>query len=117
MPWRVATYISETGRQPVQDWVRSLDPEARAAVSASIKLLARTGPELGMPDARNLGDDLWELRVHDSQGIYRIIYFHWVGHTYGLLHGFTKKTRKTPKDQIMTAKQRRATWLARRLPE
>lgn len=66
-----------------------------------------------MPFARHLGDGLWELRVRDSAGIYRVVYFHWKGRTFGLLHGFSKKTQATPQRDLETAKTRRGNWLER----
>ena len=46
-------------------------------------------------------------------GIYRVLYFHWFGHTFGLLHGFTKKTQAAPRGELQTAKRRRDIWLSR----
>lgn len=31
------------------------------------------------------------------------LYFPWFGHTFGLLHGFTKKTRTTPRAELTIA--------------
>ena len=113
MAWAARTFTSETGQKPVDDWVRSLGPEARAVVINAVDLLEEHGVGLGMPHARSLGDGLWELRARDQAGIYRVIYFHWFHRTFGLLHGFTKKTQRTPRSEIETARNRRATWLAR----
>ncbi|MCY3645575.1 MAG: type II toxin-antitoxin system RelE/ParE family toxin [Chloroflexi bacterium] len=103
------TFTSETGQKPVNDWLRSLEPEARAVVINTIDLLEEHGAGLGMPPARSLGDGLWELRARDQSGIYRVIYFHWFRRTFGLLHGFTKKTQQTPQREIETARKRQAT--------
>jgi phage-related protein len=69
-----------------------------------------------MPFARYLDDEIWELRVRDRDGIYRVLYFHWKGRTFGLLHGFSKQTQKTPVRELTLAKQRRALWLGRGRP-
>ena len=113
MAWAVRTFTSDTGQKPVDDWLRSLEPEAKAVMIGVIDLLEEHGRDLGMPHARPLGDGLWELRARDQAGIYRVIYFHWFRRTFGLLHGFTKKTQQTPRNEIDTAKRRQATWLAR----
>ncbi|MYA52964.1 MAG: type II toxin-antitoxin system RelE/ParE family toxin [Dehalococcoidia bacterium] len=97
----------------MDDWMRSLDPEARAAVVNVVDLLEEHGAALALPHARPLGEGLWELRARSPGGIQRVIYFHWFGRTFGLLHGFTKKTRQTPRTEIDTARRRQATWLAR----
>ena len=113
MAWAVRTFTSDTGRKPVDEWLRSLGPEARAVMIGTIDLLEEHGRGLEMPHARSLGDGLWELRARDRAGIYRVIYFHWFRRTFGLLHGFTKKSQRTPQSEIETAKKRQATWLAR----
>lgn len=112
--WIVQTFTSETGRKPVEEWVRSLDPGARASVLVAVRQLRMLGVELDMPAARPLADGIWELRVRDSDGIYHVLYFHWRGRTFGPLHGFTKKTRATPKDDLALARRRRDTWLGRK---
>ncbi len=114
MAWNVRTFISDTGQRPVDEWVLGLSADARAEVAHVIDLLEAHGPTLGMPHARSLGDGLWELRARERDGIYRVIYFHWFRRTFGLLHGFTKRTQRTPRREIEVARARRATWLGRR---
>jgi len=65
---------------------------------------------------KHLEDGIWELRARGPDGIYRVLYFHWFSHTFGLLHGFTKRTQKTPRAELDIARRRRATWLARPAP-
>jgi phage-related protein len=115
--WLIRTFTSDSGAKPVDAWIGSLDPDARAAVVGAIKRLRAFGVALDMPHARFLGDGLWELRVSDAESSYRVIYFHWFGRTFGLLHGFTKTTRNTPPNDIATARGRRASWLARPGPD
>ena len=107
------TFTSDSGAKPVEAWIESLDPGARAEVLLIIDLLETHGVELGEPFAKHLGNGMWELRARGPDGIYRVLYFHWFRHTFGLLHGFTKKTRKAPANEIETASKRRAIWLAR----
>lgn len=103
------TFTSETGAKPVEDWVRSLDAEARSEVLHTISLLRRQGIALGMPFAKHLGGNLWELRARGPDGIYRVIYFHWKGRTFGLVHGFTKKAQATPRRELEIARTRQQT--------
>lgn len=113
--WNIRTF-TETARdkrKPVDDWLLSLPPTAQARVIWTIDLLEEHGTDLTMPHARHLEDGIWELRAQKGNDIWRVIYFHWRGRTFGLLHGFTKKTRKTSAADIATAKERRAAWLAR----
>lgn len=112
--WLVRTFTTEAGGKPVEEWVRSLDPTARAEVLRTVDLLRKHGTAIGMPTVRFMGNGLWELRARDPNGIYRLIYFHWKGRTFGLLHGFTKRTRATPRREIDLARARRDTWISRR---
>ena len=50
---------------------------------------------------------LWEVRSHVTTGIARVI-FTVDGHTMVLLHGFQKKSQRTPPADLMTAKRRLA---------
>ena len=46
------------------------------------------------------------MRIKDSQGAVRILYFTYTGKRFILLHGFIKKTQKTPRDEIESARKR-----------
>jgi phage-related protein len=111
--WLIRTFTTDAGGKPVEDWIRLLEPSARAEVVATIDLPERHGTALGMPFVRSMGNGLWELRARDASGIYRVLYFQWKGRTFGLLHGFSKKARATPKQDLELARARRAAWLAR----
>lgn len=113
MRWLIRTYTSETGRKPVEEWLDSLAPAAQAAVLEELRLLRAFGAALEMPHARPLDHGIWELRARGSDGIWRVLYFHWKGHTFGILHGFTKKTQSTPPHELAIARERMRTWLSR----
>ena len=117
MVWLARTFTTDAGGKPVEEWIASLQPHARAEVLILIELLEEHGTELREPFAKYLGNTLWELRARGPDGVYRVLYFHWFGHTFGLLHGFTKKTRTTPRGELAVATRRRDTWLARPGPE
>ena len=57
-----------------------------------------------MPHSRQIGSDLYELRVRGKEEV-RIIYG-FKGKNIYLLHGFKKQKQKTPQKEIKTAKQR-----------
>ncbi len=113
MAWLARTFTTDNGGKPVEAWIQSLGADARAEVLILIDLLEERGTALREPFASHVEDGVWELRSRGKDGIYRVLYFHWFGHTFGLLHGFTKKTRRTPRPELEIAKRRRATWLAR----
>jgi len=65
------------------------------------------------PLARHLEADLWELREESATDIYRVIYFFFTGRRSVLLHGFQKKSQRTPRAEIDAAQRRQAAFLAR----
>jgi phage-related protein len=60
-----------------------------------------------MPVVRKLESGLWEVRTHLGETIARII-FTVVGSKMILLHGFIKKSQKTPAGDLQLAKQRKS---------
>jgi len=63
------------------------------------------GWPLGMPLVRKLEPGLWEIRSNLPSGIARIV-FTIQDNAMILLHGFIKKSRKTPLDDLQLARQR-----------
>ena len=53
-----------------------------------------------------IGTDLWEIRTRLGSDAFRLIGFFDGEHLIILTSGFAKKTQKTPKQEIETAKQR-----------
>ena len=57
----VAFYRTETGREPVREWLKSLPREERRIIGEDIKTV-QFGWPLGMPLVRKLDKGLWEVR-------------------------------------------------------
>jgi len=112
--WNIEYYQSEPGRSPVAEFIDSLEAAAKARVARILDLLEEFGIELGMPYARHLEKQLWELRVRQARNRYRIIYFLTSGQTFVLLHGLSKKTGPVPRSDLETAKRRLDDYLSRR---
>ena len=55
----------------------------------------------GEPYMKHLEDEIWELRPLRN----RILFFAYDGKTFILLSHFIKKTQKTPRKEIETAKK------------
>lgn len=68
-----------------------------------------------MPICAAMGDGLWEIRIPLRDRIARLLFCP-VGTRAVLLHAFIKKTRATPKQELDTARARRADLLARLRP-
>jgi len=112
--WNIEYYESAAGKRPVEEFIDSLDAGSRARIARTFDLLEEFGIRLGMPYARHLEKQLWELRVRQGRNRYRIIYFLHVGQTFVLLHGLAKKTGPVPRADIEIAVNRRDDYLYRR---
>jgi phage-related protein len=102
----VVFYVTAAGDEPVRDWLLGLSGDDRRVVGFDIKT-AQYGWPLGLPLIRKLEPGLWEVRSHIGDGIARVL-FTVTGDTMVLLHGFAKKSQKTPATDLKTAKQRMA---------
>ncbi len=65
---------------------------------------------LGMPLVDNIGAGIWEVRSKLPARIARTLFFVHEGEIV-LLHGFAKKTRKTPREDRALALQRKNAYL------
>ncbi len=68
--------------------------------------MAISGPNLGMPYTKAMGDGLFEIRVRGSEGIGRVFFCCLVGRQVIILHGFIKKTQATPPKELAIARKR-----------
>ena len=53
-------YRLDSGREPVREWLRELEPEDRKAIGEDVKDVELSWP-IGMPLVRPLGRELWEV--------------------------------------------------------
>ncbi len=106
--FEVEFYQRSNGDIPVKDFLLTLNSKMRAKAFHEIDLLRKMGNELREPYVKAIkGKDnkgLYELRVKFSSDIARIFYFVYYNNKYILLHGFAKKTMKTPRAEILKAK-------------
>lgn len=58
-----------------------------------------------------LDKNLYEIRSKQGSNIQRALYFHKKDNKYFIVHGFTKKTQKTPKREIERGKRLRDNFL------
>lgn len=100
----VKFYQTSSGREPVREWLNELAESDRKAIGNDIKTV-QFGWPLGMPLVRKLAPGLWEVRAHMTDGIARVL-FTVVGAAMVLLHGFVKKSQKTPNSDLLLAQQR-----------
>ena len=101
----VAFYRTGAAAEPVRDWLRSLSAEDRRIIGTDLATV-QVGWPIGMPLCRSLGAGLWELRSNlSSKRIARLVFFVAKGRI-GVVHGFIKKTQKTPPADIALAQKR-----------
>jgi phage-related protein len=98
-------YQSPLGREPVREWLKGLDSEARQGIGEDIKDVEFSWP-IGMPLVRSLGRGIWEIRSTLSGGRIARVLFCVEKDGMLLLHGFIKKTQKTPVQDLELAVKR-----------
>ncbi len=84
--------------------MKNLDPDIRKEIGSDIQVVQWRWP-IGKPLVDGFGDGLFEVRTSFDDDIYRIL-FCLDGSTMVLLHGFKKKSRKTPKRDLDLARKR-----------
>jgi len=113
MYWTVEYYRDAKGKEPVADFIESLSIGTRAKVFRLIELLGDYGVLLKEPYTKQIKDKIREIRIRDTQGAVRILYFTFTGRRFILLHGFVKKADKTPEKEIEIAEKRMTAFLQR----
>lgn len=100
----VKFFQTESDREPVRDWLKSLPGEERRIIGEEMKMV-QFGWPLGMPLVRKLDAGLWEILCTLPGRIARILFTTSEGQMI-VLHGFIKKSQKTPSDDLELAKRR-----------
>jgi phage-related protein len=111
--WSILFYTEESGQDPVREFLRSLDRRTQARFDWSIEQLRMRNVQAREPLVRHLEDKIWELRRESDTNIYRLLYIFLSGRRILFLHGFQKKTQRTPRRELEIAKRRLANFLAR----
>lgn len=100
-------FESDRGRIPVREWLLSLSSEDRKVIGDDIRT-AEFGWPIGMPLCRSIKSrkGLWEIRTNlPGSRIARVLFCIHDG-AMVLLHGFIKKTQKTPAEELDLAQRR-----------
>jgi phage-related protein len=100
-----AFYESPSGRMSVREWLLSLDKADRQVIGEDIATVEFGWP-IGMPVCRPLGERLYEVRSSLSSNRIGRVIFSIIGSRMVLLHGFVKKTQKTPPADLALARKR-----------
>lgn len=98
-------FRTSSGGEPVRDWLKSLPAEHRKKIGEDIKTVEFGWP-VGMPVCKSLGGGLFEVRSRLPQNrASRVIFYIDRRSRMILLHGFIKKTQKTPKSDLALARR------------
>jgi phage-related protein len=106
MEWGIEFYRDDKGREPIAEFLDSLPVHVRAKAVRLFELLARYGVLLKEPYTKHIKGKIRELCITDRTGAVRILYFSFTDGRFILLHGFIKKTDKTPAREIQIAEKR-----------
>src|SRR5512145_2892002 len=101
---QVVFFKTQSGNEPVREWLRTLSLDDKKTIGEDIKTV-QFGWPIGMPVVRKLAPELWEVRSVLKNRIARVL-FTIEGHYMVLLHGFVKKSQKTPPEDLALARQR-----------
>ncbi len=112
-PWQIELYERADGGCPVEDFLDGLDKPSRAKVLGLIQVLADQGPALPFPYSSQVRGKIRELRTQHGRENLRVLYFGASAREWVLLHGFTKRTPKTPERDIGIAEARMTEYLER----
>jgi phage-related protein len=101
-------FRSKVGNEPVREWLKSLAKEQRKAIGEDIAYVQFKWP-IGKPRVDHLRGAVWEVRSSFDNRIARTL-FAVEGGQMILLHGFIKKTQRTPDSDIELALKRFKEW-------
>jgi phage-related protein len=104
----VEFFATESGAEPVRDWLLAMTSEDRKKIGEDIRTVEFGWP-IGMPVSRPLGKGLYEVRTNLKDRIARV-FFTIDGEAMVLLHGFIKKSQATPDSELALARSRLQQW-------
>lgn len=117
--YRVEFYSDKDNHSDIEEFLDELKEKSKTSKNDRIQLkqilfyidlLSKVGTRLGDNYTKFIEDGIWELRP----GFNRIFYFYYDNDQFVLLHHFRKKTQKTPKKEIVRAKNERDDYLNRK---
>lgn len=110
---KVIYYISPSGENPVKKFLDSLQKSQKAKVFRIFQAYQLYGLSSIVPHTKKLtGIPLWEIRIKGKDNI-RVIYIVRTVKSILALHGFIKKSQKTPNKELRVALDRHKDWIKR----
>ena len=112
-PWIVELYDRPDGTSPVVEFIEEQASKNQAKIFAELDDMVEFGLMPRGNKLKHLEGKLWELRFRGVGRQFRFIYFAYTGRKIVVLHGFSKKTPKTPRRELKTAHRRLQDYLDR----
>ena len=115
---RVIFFRTDRGNDPVREWLEGLGERDEIIIDTDITVVAENWPSVvGTSLIKKLKgeEDLWEIRsrISDGKRIARVVFTVESGEII-LLHGFVKKSQRTPRKDLRIARRRNKLWKRRR---
>ena len=101
--YEIKFFETKRGEKPAWNFILSLPEKAQIKATAYMQLLSEKGPLIKRDYAAYLRDKIYELRPNYGRLSPRILYFY-KGKDIIFTHGFLKKTRAVPREEIEKAK-------------
>jgi phage-related protein len=106
-------YHPVNGKNVIREFILSLQIRQQAKVRRMLQLISEYGLSAVIPHIKKLsGTPLWEIRLLGSDNI-RLFYAVKTRTSVVILHGFAKKSQKTPIKEVKQALSRYQDWLSR----
>jgi phage-related protein len=102
----VLFYSTPGGTEVVRNWLRGLEEGERNAIGQDLMRVQYRWP-VGMPLCRPIGEGLWEVRSDLPGNRIARVLFSVRQAKILVLHGFIKKTQKTPDEDLALARRRK----------
>ena len=108
-------YETESGNRPVEDFLDSLNSKAAQKMTWVMELIEERQGNIHRKYFEKLKhtDEIWEVKAKYGSNEYRILDFIDEKNILFLVHGFQKKSRRTPKKDINAAEIRKKNHLRR----
>ena len=91
----------------VKEALDAFPPDIRASFQRIVELIQVHGLErVREPYVKHLEGPVWEMRMRGRSGIARAAYVTAMGRRIVVVHIFAKKSQKTPRREIMIARER-----------
>ena len=100
---KIIYYTTKSGKNPVREFLDSLQKRDKAKIFKIFQNIELYGLLSILPHVKKLAETpFWEIRVLGQSNI-RVLYVSITNESILILHGFLKKTQKTPNNEIKTA--------------